>query len=157
MAISAGATLMARRPERAAKYVEDIQRSVSRMTGLIDNMLDLARGRLGEGLSLKRDDRESLEPTLNQVIDELRLSHPDCAIEAVFALDETVSCDRARIAQLLSNLFGNAVTHGTPDGALRCVHCEVRANAPHTATVPCCHNDRETDRAIPRRVAADRR
>jgi GAF domain-containing protein len=36
MAISAGATLMARRLERAAKYAGDIQRSVSRMVGLID-------------------------------------------------------------------------------------------------------------------------
>jgi signal transduction histidine kinase len=119
MAISAGATLIARRPEQAAKYIAEIQRSVSRMAGLIDNMLDLARGRLGEGLSLKRDAREPLEPTLNQVIDELRVAHPDRDIEATFSLDEAISCDRARIAQLFSNLLGNAMTYGTPDEPIR--------------------------------------
>jgi signal transduction histidine kinase len=103
MAISAGAELMARRPEQAAKYIDAMQRSVSRMVALIENMLDLARGRLGEGLALKRDTGGSLEPTLNQVIDELRLTHPDRAIEAAFSLGEAVSCDRARIAQLFSN------------------------------------------------------
>jgi phosphoserine phosphatase RsbU/P len=68
------------------------------MTGLSDNMLDLARGRLGEGLALRQDAREPLEPTLNQVIDELHLTYPDRAIAAAFSLDEAVNCDPARIA-----------------------------------------------------------
>jgi signal transduction histidine kinase len=115
MAISAGATMLARRPKQAAEFVDEIQRSVARMAGLIDDMLDLARGRLGDGLALSRDSSESIEPALNQVIEELRRTNPDRAIEAAFHLEEPVSCDRARIAQLLSNLLGNAMTYGTPD------------------------------------------
>ena len=119
MAISAGATMLSRRPEQAVELVDEIQRSVARMAGLIDNMLDLARGRLGNGLALSRDARESIEPTLNQVIDELRRTNPDRTIEAAFDLEEPVNCDRARIAQLFSNLLGNAITYGTPDEPIR--------------------------------------
>ena len=124
MAVSAGATMLARRPEQAAEFIDEIQRSISRMVGLIDNMLDLARGRLGGGLVLSRRAVESVEPTLNQVIDELRRTNPDRTIEAAFALAEPVSCDRARLAQLFSNLLGNAMTYGTPDEPIR-----VRATA----------------------------
>lgn len=115
MAISAGATLMARRPDQAAEFIDEMQRSISRMARLVDNMLDLARGRLGDGLALNRDSSASIEPALNQVIEELRRANPDRAIEAAFAFDEPINCDRARIAQLFSNLRGNAITYGTPD------------------------------------------
>ena len=119
MAISAGATMLSRRPEQAEEFIGEIQSSVARMGGLIDNILDLARGRLGDGLALSRDSSESIEPTLNQVIDELRRTNPDRAIEAAFHLEEPVNCDRARIAQLFSNLLGNAITYGTPDEPIR--------------------------------------
>lgn len=105
--------MLARRPGQAAEFIDEIERSVFRMAGLIDNMLDLARGRLGDGLALSRNTGKSLEPTLNQVIEELRRTNPDRTIEANFARDEPVDCDRARIAQLFSNLLGNAVTYRT--------------------------------------------
>ena len=35
MAISAGATMLARRPKQAAEFVDEIQRSVARMAGLL--------------------------------------------------------------------------------------------------------------------------
>jgi len=115
MAISAGATLMARRPDQAVEFIDEMQRSISRMARLVDNMLDLARGRLGDGLALNRDSSASIEPALNQVIEELRRANADRAIEAAFAFDEPINCDRARIAQLFSNLLGNAITYGIPD------------------------------------------
>ena len=61
MAISAGATMLSRRPEQAAEFIDEIQCSVARMAGLIDNMLDLARGRLGDGLALRRDSSELID------------------------------------------------------------------------------------------------
>ena len=45
--------------------------------------------------------------------------------EAEFAIDEPVRCDRIRIGQLLSNLLGNAVTHGAADKPV-VVHAETR-------------------------------
>jgi len=75
-------------------------------------MLDFARGRLGGGFTLNRDPDRSLRPLLEQVADELRTVWPDRQIETTFAVDHAVDCDPPRIAQLLSNLTGNALKHG---------------------------------------------
>ncbi len=115
--IDAGASLLQRSSldERATATVQRIQNSVRRMAGLIDNVLDFARGRLGGGLALDRSAAEPLAPALEQVIAELRAAWPDRVVEAELALPEPVNCDRARIAQLLSNLLGNALKHGAVD------------------------------------------
>jgi hypothetical protein len=97
--------------ERASCIVGPMQSSVARMSGLIDNVLDFARGRLGGGFTFDRNANKPLEPVLNQVIAELHASDPDRTIEVDFALFEPVNCDPARIAQLLSNLLGNALSY----------------------------------------------
>jgi signal transduction histidine kinase len=119
--IDAGAKLLLKTPlnERAITLVALIQNSVGRMAGLIDDVLDFARGRLGGGLPLNRSAREPLGPALEQIVTEMRMAAPDRAIEAEIALCDGVACDRARIAQLLSNLLGNALTHGAADGPIR--------------------------------------
>lgn len=104
--------------DRATKILDLMQGSVIRMSGLIDNVLDFARGQLGGGITLKRQ-VEDLEPILRQVIDELRSSHPDRAIEVSIEFDGPINCDSGRIGQLVSNLLGNALTHGTPDEPVR--------------------------------------
>jgi sigma-B regulation protein RsbU (phosphoserine phosphatase) len=104
--------VLARRPERAADVVPQMEQSLSRMSGLIDDVMDFARGRLGSGMMLKLDADEPLEPTLIQVVQELQSTHPGRRVDLDIALDEPVRCDRSRIAQLLSNLLGNALTYG---------------------------------------------
>lgn len=96
-----------------------IRDSASRMLGLIDNLLDFARGRLGGGLPLDRNSNKPLEPMLRAVIGELRASHPDRNLETEFALIEPINCDRGRIAQLFSNLLGNALSYGARDQPVR--------------------------------------
>jgi light-regulated signal transduction histidine kinase (bacteriophytochrome) len=59
------------------------------------------------------------------VVDELRLASPGRVIEADFAIDRPVNCDRVRIGQPLSNLLGNALTHGASDEPV-VVHAETR-------------------------------
>jgi signal transduction histidine kinase len=115
-AISAGAELLLRTPldGRATRTVGTIRASVKRMAGLIDDVMDFARGRLGSGLVLDRSADEPLEPVLRHVIAESRTSSPDRLIDAEIALNDPVNCDRTRLAQLLSNLLGNALTYGTP-------------------------------------------
>jgi signal transduction histidine kinase len=111
-AVKAGADMLIRHPERAPLTARLINQSISRMVGLIDNLLDFARGRLSGGLALVRDSEEPVEATLGIVVQELQSTHPDQVIDPRFAILEPVSCDRVRIAQLLSNLLGNALTHG---------------------------------------------
>jgi len=110
--IRAGTAMLVQHPERAPAIAALIDDSISRMAGLIDNVLDFARGRLGGGLTILRDGDEPIERTLLHVVRELQSTRPDRTITADFALSEPVSCDRGRMAQLLSNLLGNALTHG---------------------------------------------
>jgi sigma-B regulation protein RsbU (phosphoserine phosphatase) len=91
------------------------------MSDLIDNVLDFARGRLGGGITLSRDANRPLEPVLEQVVDELRSAWPDRAIKTDFSIDRGVNCDPNRIAQLTSNLIGNALKHGDGKTPVRVV------------------------------------
>ena len=119
--ISAGARILGRdaRTEKEHQVVAMLQTTVMRMAGLIDNVLDFARGRLGGGIALDRSADAPLEPVLHQVIDELRLSSPGRQIDAEYAIDRPVNCDRSRIGQLVSNLVGNALSHGATNEPVR--------------------------------------
>jgi len=98
--------------ERAVIMGRLIRESASRMVALIENMLDFARGRLGSGLPLTRDADALLEPVLESVVAELKSTQPDRIVETDFSLTGRINCDRARIAQLFSNLLGNAFSYG---------------------------------------------
>jgi signal transduction histidine kinase len=93
--------------------------SALRMATLIENLMDFARGRLGGGLTLNRNANEPLEPALRAVVAELNAIHPGRVVEVDFALTAPVNCDRSRIAQLFSNLLGNALTYGSMDQPVR--------------------------------------
>ena len=100
--------------ERATVVLNLMQRSIERMAHLIDDVLDFARGRLGGGLMIERT-RSPLEPTLRHVVDELESGPAGRAVTCRFELCDPVTFDAGRMAQLVSNLVGNALTHGDPD------------------------------------------
>lgn len=100
--------------DKGRKVAELMRQSVTRMSGLIDDVLDLARGRLGGGLPLSRKRGELVGPLIDQVIAELRSTRPDRVIQSDLDLSAPVDCDRTRLSQLFSNLIGNALTHGDP-------------------------------------------
>jgi signal transduction histidine kinase len=108
--------------EKAKTITDLMQNSVTRMSALIDDVMDFARGRLGSGIAVARSS-EALEPALRQVVDELQAANPDRVIHAEFAILRPVLADGERIARLLSNLLGDALTYGT-----RGTPVEVRAS-----------------------------
>lgn len=115
--IGAGARILSRtvQTDKEHQVIAMLEATVQRMAAMIDNVLDFARGRLGGGITLQREAGNPLEPALRQVVDELRLASPGRKIRTEFLIDQPVDCDRVRIGQLLSNLLGNALTHGTAD------------------------------------------
>lgn len=115
-ALAAGIRMIGEREtlsDRGQMVVKEMNASVSRATALIENVLDFARGRLGDGLTLARSP-VSLMPVLEQVVAEIRAIAPDRQIMVHFSIEQPVDCDPGRIAQLTSNLIANAVTHGAP-------------------------------------------
>jgi len=118
-AISSGLGLLKREnagaSARAQRVTALMEASVIRASVLIENVLDFARGRLGGGIELKREASKPLAPVLEQVASELRLVAPGRAIVTAIDLPSPVAADHARIGQLVSNLLGNALTHGAPD------------------------------------------
>jgi signal transduction histidine kinase len=115
--ISMGLPVLLETPldERARRVVGRIKSSVARMAGLINNVMDFARTRMGAGISLTRSIDHRLAGMLEEVIAELQVVWPDRTIRSDLSLAMPVACDGARISQLLSNLLANALTHGASD------------------------------------------
>ena len=96
----------------AAPILALMQQSVARMSALIDNVLDFARGRLGGGIAVNRAP-QLLEPVLNQVVAELRSSFPDSTIETDFDLwcsGSTATADASR--NYFPTCWASARAHG---------------------------------------------
>lgn len=112
--IDAGIRLLRKTPldERAQSLAGMMSGSVQRMAGLIENVLDLARGRLGGGFVAELREEPDLARALEQVVTELRVARPERRIDADVRLPRPVTVDARRLAQLLSNLIANALTHG---------------------------------------------
>jgi two-component system sensor histidine kinase/response regulator len=85
----------------------------NRMKEMIDQLLDLTRARLGQGLQGEKA-RVDVGALVTRTVDELRSTHPaqPIVVEAC-GVREAVG-DETRLLQLFANLIGNAIQHGTP-------------------------------------------
>jgi signal transduction histidine kinase len=96
-----------------------IKNNARRMSGLIDDILDFARGRLGGGIGVELTEIENLNAGLLAVVQELQDGQPDCQIIADIRVSCPVLCDLGRLQQIASNLLGNALTHGLPHSPVK--------------------------------------
>ncbi|MCJ8521871.1 sigma-B regulation protein RsbU (phosphoserine phosphatase) [Pseudorhizobium tarimense] len=114
--IVGGLNILSREPQsdKARRVLTMMSQSTERMSGLIQDMLDLARCRAGQGIAIVPKPTD-LRAVLEQVVEELRAAHPGRDIQSSLQIEGPVPCDGGRIAQLVSNLLGNALTHGAPD------------------------------------------
>lgn len=92
--------------------------SAKRMSKLINDLLDFTRSHLGPGIPV-RVKQSSLVAVCAQVVDELRTFHPERVIELEVPDKLEGVFDESRLAQVLSNLIGNAVQYGTPDAPVK--------------------------------------
>ncbi|SFR49958.1 sigma-B regulation protein RsbU (phosphoserine phosphatase) [Litoreibacter janthinus] len=112
--------------EKNERIVTLTRGSIQRMSLLIDNILDFARNRLGDGINLTLSEGATLESEIEQVVAELRSVHPDRDVLLDLRNADDVKCDVPRLGQLLSNLLGNAITYGDPK---RPIHVVARKSA----------------------------
>jgi signal transduction histidine kinase len=130
-AIQMSADLLAegRAPVNAGDVAVRIQRACSRMSRLIEDVLDFARSRLGAGIPVDPALHDMAE-ICRAAVDEVTAAHPGCAIGIEIRGDLRGAFDRDRILQALGNLLGNAVEHGV--GAVEVRACEA---ADHRAVI----------------------
>jgi signal transduction histidine kinase len=88
-------------------------RAADRMKRMIADLLDFTRSRPESGMPVQRRSTD-LEEVARAIIEEMRAAHP----ERQFDLRVSGVCrghwDPDRLAQLLTNLIGNAIEHGNP-------------------------------------------
>lgn len=113
-AISLGAGILlkrsALRPDDA-RAVARIASSADRIARMIGQVLDLTRSRMGGGIPVCPE-RLDLHELARKVVDELKLAHPEATFRLQREGDAWGRWDPDRLAQVLSNLGGNAVQHG---------------------------------------------
>ena len=92
--------------------------SAKSMSRMIEDMLDLARSRIGAGIAVRRVHGD-LEQPLHRVVEECASASPERRVEWEAVGDFTGEWDGDRLAQVASNLIGNALRHGDPSGPVR--------------------------------------
>lgn len=105
--------------EKARRLASIIKNASYRMSGLVDSILDYARGRFGGGIPLEFKHNDSLEEVITQLVAENQAMSSERVIETHYDLKEAVLCDSDRVAQLFSNILGNAIAHGEADQPIR--------------------------------------
>lgn len=100
--------------DKSARLATRIQNSAKRMVRIVDDLLDLTRTRLGSEIHIVRRPMDA-GSVCEMVIAELEGSHPHAAIRYTPKGDLCGEWDSDRLAQVMSNLVGNALLHGDTD------------------------------------------
>ena len=112
-AIASGTDLISRYGEpKIAKVGERMRASTQRMGALLNDLVDFVKGRAGQSISISLSPRVDLGRGLETVVHEIRDANPSAFILEDIRLNAQVTCDLARIQQLLSNLMANAIAYG---------------------------------------------
>ena len=138
------ATLTAGAQLHELQHTDDATRRVTgkmlaaggRMTEMIEQLLDLTRSRLGDGVGLVNAREEvDIASLVDRTVEELRVAHPARRFEVSSRRSCTAIGDSARLLQLFSNLIANAVQHGDPATPIR-----IEVDSGETEVVVRIHN-----------------
>lgn len=94
--------------ERIKRFMSEADTQVSRLTRLVDDMLDISRIRTGR-LSISPEKVE-ISAVVKEVVEKMKPHFTHLEIGAFE--DGEVFCDRLRIEQVISNILNNALRYG---------------------------------------------
>ncbi len=122
--------------ERQTMLNKKVLESTFRMSGLINDLLDVTRARFGAGLPVVRA-MMNMGTVAEQIVDEVRVVHPHRTIELSVSGILTGEWDKARIGQVFSNLLNNAMQYGSHGVPVRVgLRGDARAFSNHVASYP---------------------
>jgi len=119
----------------ARAFVVRSQRAADRMQELIEKVLDFARARFLGTIPVEPVPSD-LEQVARGVVEDSKVSSPDRRIELEVRGDAHGTWDPGRMAQIIANLVGNAITYGARHAA---VTVEIDATGDHV--VLSVHNE----------------
>lgn len=120
-AISLSATALLRREgldEAQEKTLQRLLGSAERANRMIRDLLDFTRARLGGGIPVEPRPLD-LHVLTRQVMDEVKLAHPERRIDVVQRGPGEGAWDGDRLAQVLTNLVNNALAYSPPGTPVR--------------------------------------
>ena len=110
-----GSSFMMQAVDIPPKYILVATRmfnSAKRLNKLINDLIDFTRTHLGPGIPILVT-QGSMVAVCEEVVNELRTYHPEQLIELHVPPQLDAIFDDSRIAQVLSNLIGNAIQYGS--------------------------------------------
>ncbi|MCE4058035.1 sensor histidine kinase [Pseudomonas sp. Au-Pse12] len=114
-AVSMSTEMLARKvplDDDAQAFVSRIKSGTRHMGAMVSDLLEFVRSRLGNGLPIDPAPMD-LASAARAAMDEACAGQPDCLPLLSFEGDSHGIWDRARIEQMLQNLIGNALQHGS--------------------------------------------
>lgn len=106
--------------DRSRTLVQTVVRSGTRMTELVEDLLDFTLARLGRGIPIERAPAD-MASIVRVTVDELRLINPNREFRMECVGDLSGAWDPRRVTQVVSNLVLNAVQHGSSTSAITIV------------------------------------
>jgi signal transduction histidine kinase len=117
LAATATAGLYLSRPGEFEEKVQQvggrIKRSAATMNGMVNDLLELARIQLGNGISIQLKECDLLE-MCQWAIEDSSATHPRAKFDLDASGELTGMFDKARLQQVVTNLANNAAQYGAP-------------------------------------------
>lgn len=102
----------------AREVARRVDAAIDRMGGMLDQLYDLARSRIGEGIAIQSAPGD-LGELINTVVQEAELRGKGMPLELRVDGDARGTWDLTRVSRIAANLIANALQHGDKGTGIR--------------------------------------
>jgi signal transduction histidine kinase len=125
--------------EAVLRHAERVRRTSRQLINIVNELLDLSRARLAGGIPVDRREVD-LAPLVARIVNDMAAANPGRTIELKVPDKVEGRWDGARLEQVVQNLVGNAISHGSagaPIGVtLKDAGEEVELSVKNEGTIP---------------------